>query len=134
MNQDITLEYMHLCDYASPAINSKINLLGIFDSFIKSAEVKLFDFYIAAKINVKEKSKYQVSFEVISTKNNKKIFADPNPIQIPKNAPTLNYNIIKQIKGFNFPDFGEYEFKILVNDTIVGEKKVEVKSVWPTNQ
>jgi hypothetical protein len=126
MNKEIKLEYMHLCDFASPAESGKINLLGIFDSFLAP---KAPDFYIAAKISVETKAEYKVSFEIQSKKDNSKIFIDPNPIVIPANTPILNYNILKLIKELDFKDFGEYTFTVLVNDFPIGYKQIEVKKL-----
>ena len=126
MNQDITLEYIHLCDYASLANNGKVNLLGIFDLFLAT---KVTDFFIATKIRVKTKVEYKISFEIQSSKNNEKIFIDPTPITIPSTTPTLSFNILKQIKGLDFKDFGDYKLVILVNNFPIGFKQVEVKKL-----
>ncbi len=129
MNEDIKLEYMHLCDYAGPALNGKVNLVGIFESFFMIKESsKVQDFYVASNIKVKTKTDYKISFEIQSAKDSEKIFADKNPIII-QNAPTLNFNILKQFKDIVFKDFGVYKFIILVNDLPIVYKEIKVEKL-----
>ncbi len=125
MNEDIKLEYMHLCDYASQANAGKINLLGIFDNFLLTPMTP--DFYIAAKISVNKKITYTVSFEIKSKIDGSKIFVDPNPIIVPENRATLNFNILKLIKNVQFKNVGDCILTILVNDLPIGYKEVGVK-------
>ena len=127
MNEDIKLEYMHLCDYASPAINNKINIIGIFDNFIISKESMFFDFFIALRLSVKNKGKYTITFDIQSSKNADKIQFENKPIEIPENLNLLNFNILKQIKNLSFRESGYYKFIVLVNNLPVGYKELEVK-------
>lgn len=125
MNEKIKLEFMHLCDYASPGLDNKLNIMGIFDFFFRP---KALDFFIVTKITVKTKASYKVSFEIKSKEDSTKVFIDNNPIQIPADAPTLEYNILKQMRGVDFGGSGQFIFTILVNDLPIGYKEVEVKS------
>lgn len=136
MNEDIKLEYMHLCDYAAPALNGKVNLSGIFESFFMPKESsEIADFYIAFNIKVIKKIDYKISFEIQSSKSNEKIFIDKNTLTITSNAPTLSFNILKQIKGadIKFKEFGVYKFVIIVNDLPIGFNTVEVKQLEVKN-
>src|SRR3989338_3013625 len=128
MNQEIKLEYLHLCDFASPALMGKVNLLGIFDSFLAPQPKGPESFYIATKISVKTKAKYKISFEIQSNKYGRKIdIIDNKPIETLENFPQLSFNILKLMKNIDFKEFGEYKFIVLVNDLPVGFKQVEVK-------
>ena len=125
MNEQIKLEYLHMCDYACQAINNKIDLIGIFDYF---TALKAPDFFIAARISVPINSKYVVSFDIISKEDNKRVYADPNPITIPDNAPGLNYNILKSMKNVDFKNFGEFSIRMFVNNLPLEDKIFTVKN------
>lgn len=129
MNEEIKLEYMHLCDYVCPAVNGKINFIGVFESFFMQKESsKVADFYIAFNITVKNKIDYKISIEIESIKDNEKIFVD-SPIIITKDAPTLAFNVVKQMKDITFKNFGDYKIIIKVNNLIFNKiiKVLQVK-------
>ena len=131
MNEEIKLEYLHLCDYACPAFNGKINLLGVFESFFMQKELsKMADFYVALNIKVKARIDYKISFEIQSGKDNEKIYVDKEPIMIKKDTlPVLSFNILKPIKEIVFKDFGDYKFIVLVNDLPIGYKEIRVEKL-----
>jgi len=129
MNEEIKLEYMHLCDYASPALLGKINLMGIFESIFSP---KAPDFFVAVKISAKAKTEYKVSFEIQSEKDNTKIFVDENPIIIPNNNNEPNFTFIKLMKNIDFKDFGSYRILIIINGLQVGYKEIKVQKL-PVN-
>ncbi|MFZ2150275.1 MAG: hypothetical protein WAV15_03910 [Minisyncoccia bacterium] len=125
MNQEIKLEYIHLCDFASPAPSGKVNLLGIFDSFLAT---KAPDFYVVVKIiNAEPQKEYKISFEVVSVNDNKRIYVDQNPIQIPSTNTNSTFNILQLIKNLDFLSFGTYKITALVDGNPIGYKQLEVK-------
>src|SRR3989344_7442861 len=126
--KDIELEYIHLCDYASPGMGGKINLIGIFGAFFASFPAKLPDFFMASRIvNLPKNIECTISFKI--TQEEKIIYNDSNPIKITiqENSPGQDINLLRLMKGINLKNSGNCKFIILVNDSVVGEKQVEVK-------
>lgn len=118
MNEDIKIEYMHLCDYASPGVDNKVNIIGIFDSFLKTTAS---NFFIATRISAKVKAEYKILFEIKSEDDKQTIFTAPAPIIIPESAPTLNFNLLASMNNIDFKTPGKFKVLINVNGKYFGE-------------
>ena len=110
MNEEIKLEYMHLCDYALQGKDNKVSLIGIFDFFLRT---KAPSFFIATKISVNKKSKYEFLFEIKSKDDKETIFKAPEPIVVPEDASALSYNLLVSLNKIDFKNSGDY--KVLVH-------------------
>lgn len=133
--EDIKLNFLHICDYASFGMGGKLNILGIFESIntpiIPYNHPQMF---IVSNISI-EKSKKASGYK---NKIVKLIYEDGTEIsrmefslnvKIPKDKERFVIGSIEQLNGIKFEKYGKYKIQIFVDEYLVGEKEITVSKI-----
>lgn len=126
-----------LCDAANATANGKLNILGEFNT-IHSPEAPvgwpLFTIVIRVEAPTVEGSEHHLEID-LTTEDGQSILNERpgGPIQLKPQGPgrPLRGQLIAQVGGMQFPQFGDYEFHILVDNRVVGTIPVYIVQIQP---
>jgi hypothetical protein len=114
-----------LADYASISIGDKLNILGIFSNIVARAEPIVhpqMQLVVQFEFDSVEAGKKDVKI-VLQDEDGKDILTVRGEINVPRSphgGPSM-VNQILVLNSTNFPKFGSYEFRVLINDRTEAE-------------
>ena len=128
--EDIKLNFLHICDYASVSIGGKLNVLGIFENIFSSSN----DFThpqlcIVTNIHIARNGTFKQTIKIVKASDNSEI-TKALEFNITQNAinktkpPAVGF--IGQFNSIKFSAFGEYIVQVFLDDKKVGEKSFNV--------
>jgi hypothetical protein len=124
------LNFGFICDYASFSENGKLNILGIFKN-INGTSVPLVhpQLYIVVNILIDKPGNYKEIIKLVRKEDNTEIIT---PLEFNLAAPQaadekkVELGVVGQMNNVKFDKGGEYIFKIILNDEVIGEIPLKI--------
>lgn len=127
--ENIKLNFLHVCDYASFGENGKINILGIFENIrAKNFPYVHPQLFVVVNISIYKNGEYQNIIQLVNEENvelGKIIF----PIKVnSKNFPA-GVGIMGQLNSIKFEKPGRYYIKVFLDDNEISKKELNVMQI-----
>ena len=128
-NEDIKLNFLHVCDYASLS-GGKLNILGIFES-ISPKDVPYIhpQMYVVTNVSIKKSGSYKQFIKVIRDGDGQEIikpFEFGMSISELKTLGEAKIGVVAQLNNTKFEVFGSYIIQIFVDLEKIGEIKINI--------
>ncbi len=128
-----TLNFAHLCDYASLSEGDKLNILGIFKNISceKDAAGSLLhpQMYVVTNISFEGKNKkYKEKIRIVNKATSNTINKELE-FEVETTETISEIGVIAQFNNIKFPNAGEYKIEIFVDDTLIKEIPLKIHSV-----
>lgn len=119
------LNFGFICDYASFGEAGKLNILGIFKN-INGSSLPLVhpQLYVVVNVMIDKPGNHKEVIKLVAKEDGREIIS---PLEFNLSAPAdatgkkIELGVMGQINNIKFEKAGEYIFKVLVNNEIVGE-------------
>ncbi|MBP8994833.1 MAG: hypothetical protein KBG30_13635 [Bacteroidales bacterium] len=123
-NENIKLNFLHLCDYASFGEGGKLNILGIF----KKINITKFpathpQLFIVANVIVTKPGSYKEIIKIIDDENNNII----KPLEFNLTFPSgrkekqAEFGVVAQVNNLSLSKEGNHRVQIYINKQLIGE-------------
>jgi hypothetical protein len=114
---------MLICDYViTEQTTNKKSLIGIFEN-INAGRFPCVHHALSVYIKMTEgQGVYRFRLELIDLKTDSMIGGGEIPKDIQMRNPLVAHELVFNLKGLKFKHAGEYEFRVYVNDKILGQK------------
>ncbi len=127
------LKLATLCDYASVSESGKLNILGIFSSiWARTAPITHTQMHLVVQFEFDflDRGKKEMQVALVN-EDGKEIMKIGGQLDVPPTSGIESANV-NQIFVFNnttFPQFGEYEFRVLLDDETQAVVPVRVEQM-----
>jgi len=128
-NENIKLNFIHICDYASLGEGGKLNVSGIFENInVKGFPAVHPQMFVVTNIIVKKYGEFKEVIKIIDDEKNDII----NPLEFNLKFPSsrqekqAKLGVIAQLNNIKFEKAGVYKVQIWVNDSQLGETLLNV--------
>jgi hypothetical protein len=135
MSRDIELKFALLADHVTETREGKLVIVGEFDTIAApAAPVTHAPMFLVARLEAAETEELEAhEFRLgLFAEDGREIvpLSPPNPIRLLRTgAGRLRGQIIVQLGAVTFPDFGIYEFRLVVDETELARSPVHVVRV-----
>lgn len=125
------INFIHICDYASPGEVGKLNILGIFESIFPTIVPYVHpQLYIVTNVSIKKRGSYRQIIKIVRDSDNFEIvkpleFAIPIE-ELPALVGEAKVGFIGQMNGINFDEFGSYTVQVFIDSLKIGESRINV--------
>lgn len=129
--QQYKLDYLLFADAASVDNFGKLNLLGIFQNIsLPKVPGRILKFTLVCSISVKNPDKsFKVEIKIKDEKENFVISKQPLVFNFNPQVDNKDnrVNLIIELVGLEFKNFGDYEVEVYVNDEKIGSSYLKVQ-------
>ncbi len=123
-NENIKLNFLHLCDYASFGEGGKLNILGIF----KNINIPKFpathpQLFIVANVIITKPGNYKEIIKIIDDENNNIITPLEFNLTFPlgRKEKQAELGVVAQVNNLRLSKEGNYRIQIYINEQLIGE-------------
>jgi len=125
------INFIHVCDYASPGEVGKLNVLGIFESIFPNTVPYIHpQLYIVTNVSIKKTGNYKQIIKIVRDEDNLEIIKplEFNVLseQLPTSGSEAKVGFIGQMNSINFEKFGTYVVQVFIDTLKIGEVKINV--------
>lgn len=127
--ENVKLNFVHICDYASFSEGRKLNILGIFKN-INAVKFPVIhpQMFIVVNITVNTAGAYKEVIKFIREEDDVEIIK-PLEFNITANKGNSEFGVFGQINSVKFDKDGIYKFKVYVNDNLIQEIPLIVNKI-----
>ncbi len=131
-NENVKLNFLHICDYASFDQVGKLNILGIFEN-INSIKFPYQhpQFFVVANISIPTSEEYECVLRITNPENVEisKFTLPKVKVNVNKGQSETNIGIVGQFNGIKFDNPGQYKIEVLVNSDLIDSKEIKVSPI-----
>jgi len=128
-NENIKLNFLHVCDYVSFDKSGKLNILGIFENIgVKKFPAVHPQMFIVTNIIVKKHGEFREVIKIIDDENNNIV----DPLEFNLKFPSsrqekqVKFGAIAQLNNIKFEKAGVYKVQVWVNNSQLDESLLNV--------
>jgi len=129
-NENIKLNFLHVCDYASLSEGGKLNVLGTFESISpKEFPYTHPQLYVVTNVSIKKPGNYKQFIKILRERDNQEIikpFEFGISISEPKTLGEAKVGVIAQLNNIKFEESGRYLVQIFIDDEKIRESKINI--------
>lgn len=135
MSEELELKFALLADHVTETREGKLVIVGEFDTIAApAAPVTHAPMYLVARLEAADADEAdEHEFRLgLFTEDGREIvpLSPPNPIRLLRTgAARLRGQVIVQLGAVTFPDFGGYEFRLVVDGTVLARPPVHIVRV-----
>ena len=132
MNNNIKLNFLHVCDYASLDRDGKLNILGIFKNIsvakIPSVHPQLF---IVTNITVFKHGSFKEIIRIVDDKDNEIIMPLKFNLIFPssKKKKQAELGVIARVNNLRLSKTGNYKVQVYIDKRLIGETSITVSEL-----
>jgi len=129
----VELKFGIVCDAANVDASGKLNILGVFDTIMgREAPVRRPSFTLVLRMEAPsiEGTTHQVAIRLVDADGNSLIEASLGEgVVFRQTGPgrPLRAQVLAPMEGLTFPNFGDYEFHVVVNGSSLGAIPIYVQ-------
>jgi hypothetical protein len=131
--ENIKLNFLHVCDYASLSEGGKLNVLGIFENVFSDRENVVYPrLFIVSNVSFYKPGSYKQVIKIVDKRKNIDII---KPLEFPitinfdsKKENESKFGVLGQVDGIRFDGYGDYLVEVFVDDEKKGETKINFSS------
>ncbi len=128
--ENIKLDFLHICEYASLGNAGKLNILNIFENINLTKTPKKYpQFFIVTKISSTRKSDFEEIIRIVDEEDNDIIVPlkfSFSPSKNNKKNSEENFGVMAQINNTNFPKFGQYKVQVYIGKDLIGQQSLKI--------
>ncbi|HKJ93986.1 MAG TPA: hypothetical protein VJ957_12525 [Longimicrobiales bacterium] len=132
MSEELELKFALLADHVTETREGKLVIVGEFDTIAApSAPVTHAPMYLVARLEATDADELENhAFRLgLFTDDGREIvpLSPPNPLRLLRTGPgRLRGQVIVQLGAVTFPEFGVYEFRLVVDEAVLARPPVHV--------
>jgi hypothetical protein len=115
----------------------KKSLIGIFEN-IGSSKFPCVHYFLSVYVKLTDaRGKYKFSLDLVNLETGNKLNRAEIPREVEVPDPLRTHELVFNMGGLKFPSPGKYEFRVMANDEIFGQKTFlveELKKRDPQNE
>lgn len=127
------LNFVHLCDYASPGEGGKLNVLGIFENIFSHTNNFIHpQLYIVTNVSIKKSGNLKQIIKIVRERDSAEIIKSLEfniSIQSIPDSKEAKIGFIGQFNSIKFEEFGNYVVQIFIDSEKLGEVKLSVSQI-----
>ena len=137
MNNNIKLNFLHVCDYASFSVGGKLNILGIFKN-INTPKVPVVhpQLFVVTNITITKPNNAGNYKEIIKIVDNEgddilkplefNLKPSSNKERPGKKKKDIQIGVVAEINNIQFSKEGNYKVQVNINGKLIGETSLTV--------
>jgi len=133
--EDIKLNFLHICDYASFSKEGKLNILGVFkDIKIRTIPAVHPQLFIVSNIISIKHADFKETIKIIDDENNEIIKSLEFNLKSAssRKEKQAEFGIVAQINNIKFDKVGQYKVEVFIDEELIGETILNVSKMTPS--
>jgi hypothetical protein len=131
---DIKLNFLHICDYASFGDGGKLNILGIFKN-INAPKFPVVhpQLFVVTNVNIAKSGNFKETIRIIDEDNND-IMVSPLEFKLSsteglKKDGKAELGVVAQVNNLRFSKTGDYKVQVYIDNKLVGQTPLMVSQI-----